>query len=299
MFKETLAGKESTKNSETKGMLAYILKSNNLTIDQLMFDFASSCRSMVQKCLWKGVQIRCDAIFQRVMTMNDGCCAFNFFGYEKTNYVAKAASQVTEPRRVSACGFQTGLSVILNPNIDKYTAAAVSTYGFRVMVHDAYSIADNNAQTKIIQAGQEAYISIVPEATYSTIEVKEKELDVRYCFRDGEVKLGTLVKYTYVNCLAECRQQIVFKACGCIPYRFPNNGAIPVCPVNKMDCVEDLTPIFSIADPQVNFTLPGIHQTINKKACGCMPECDYYNYITEVSTGVFDRANSFSSESFL
>lgn len=280
-------------------MLAYIIKANNLTIDQLMFEMTSSCRRMVQKCMWKGVQIRCDAIFQRVMTMNDGCCAFNFFGYEKTNYVAKAASQVTEPRRVSACGFQTGLSVILNPNTELYTAATISTYGFRVMVHDAYSIADNNAETKMVQAGMEAYISVIPEATYSTKEVQEKELDVRNCFKSGEVKLSTMARYTYINCLAECRQQIVYRACGCIPYRFPNNGTIPVCQVNQMDCVEKQEPIYGEAAPVVNFTLPGIYKTMNEKSCGCMPDCDYYNYITEISTGIFNRQNAFSSESFL
>lgn len=299
MFKESLAAKTTAANKETLEMLAYIIKANNLTIEQLMFDLTSSCRTMIQKCMWKGVQIRCDAIFQRVMTMSDGCCSFNFFGYKKTNYVAKAASQITEPRRVSACGFQTGLSVILNPTAAYYTAASISTYGFRVMVHNAYSIADNNAETKIVSSGVEAYISVMPEATYSTDEVKEKELEVRNCFRDGEVQLSALARYTYVNCLAECRQQIVFRTCGCIPYRFPNNGTIPVCQVNQMKCVENLSPTYSIAEPEANFTLEGIRKTMNTKACGCMPDCDYYNYLTEVSTGVFNRDNAFSSESFL
>lgn len=211
MFKASLTGKTTPENKDALEMLAYIVKANNLTIDTLMFDLTTSCRRMVQKCMWKGVQIRCDAIFQRVMTMVDGCCAFNFFGFAKTNYVAKAASQVTEPRRVSACGFQTGLSIILDPVIVQYTAASISTYGFRVMVHDALSIADNNAETKMVQAGTEAYISVIPEATYSTTEVEEKELEIRNCFKTGEVKLSTMAQYTYVNCLAECRQQIVLR----------------------------------------------------------------------------------------
>lgn len=299
MFKSSLIGKTTEENKEAIGMLAYIIKANNLTIDQLMFDFATSCRKMIQKCMWKGVQVRCDAIFQRIMTLNDGCCAFNFFGLEKTNYNAKAASQVTEPRRVSACGFQTGLSVILNPRIFRYVGAAISTYGFRVMVHDAYSVADNNAETKVVQAGVEAYISVIPEATYSTVEVQDKELEIRNCFKEGEVQLSTMKKYTYVNCLAECRQQIVYKECGCIPYRFPNNGTIPVCAVNQLDCVDKLKPVYRSAAPDVNITLPGIYHTMNKHSCGCMPDCDFYSYVTEISTGVFTRESAVNSESFL
>ncbi|XP_063706214.1 pickpocket protein 11-like [Culicoides brevitarsis] len=300
MLRVLLLNDYKAENIETLGMLNYILKSNNMTAYQMMWDLTAPCRRMIQKCMWKGVQIRCDAIFQRVMTMNNiGCCSFNFFGLKETNYQAKAANQVTEPRRVSACGFQTGLSVILNPLIDTYAAAAISTYGFRVLTHEAYSLADNNAETKVVQAGLEAYISVMPESTYSTPEVKEKDLEVRNCFREGEVKLETMTKYTYVNCLAECRQQIVYRTCGCLPFSYPNNGSIPYCAVNQMNCIKDISHIYSVAEPETNFTLPGIRQTTNKKACGCMPECDFYNYLTEVSTGVFNRENAFSSESFL
>uniref|UniRef100_A0A336LYS2 CSON006193 protein n=1 Tax=Culicoides sonorensis TaxID=179676 RepID=A0A336LYS2_CULSO len=299
MLKVFLSGSNSPESKDTLGMLAYILKANNLTTYDFMFDIATSCRRMIQKCMWKGVQVRCDAIFQRVMTLNDACCSFNFFGYDKTNYIAKSASQITEARRVSACGFQTGLSVILNPNIDRYTSAAISSYGFRVMIHDAYSVADDNAETKMVQAGQEGYISVIPEATYSTPEVQEKPLEIRKCFKTDEVKLNTMKKYSYINCLAECRQTIVLKACGCIPYKFPNNGSIPVCEPNKMKCVSELKDFYKSAAPETNFTLPGIYQTVNDKSCGCMPDCDYYTYITEISTGVFSRENAFSSESFL
>lgn len=300
MLKTLLVNKDSPESQETLGMLNYILKNNNKTVYDIMWETTLSCRRMIQKCMWKGVQIRCDAIFQRVMTTNNiGCCSFNFFGLAKTTYIAKAASQVTEPRRVSACGFQTGLSVILNPSTDTYMASSISTYGFRVLTHEAYSMADNNAETKVVQAGLEAYVSVRPESTYSTPEVKEKELEIRNCFIDGEVKLETMVKYTFVNCMVECRQQIVLRGCGCIPYRFPNNGSMPFCAANQMSCVEALTPVFSSAEPETNFTLPGIKKTMNPKACGCMPECDFYNYLTEVSTGVFNRDNAFSAESFL
>lgn len=66
-----------------------------------------------------------------------------------------------------------------------------------------------------------------------------------------------------------------------------------------MDCVVEQEPIYGSADPEANFTLPGIWKTMNTKACGCMPDCNYYNYITEISTGIFNRENAFSSESFL
>lgn len=55
-----------------------------------------------------------------------------------------------EPRRVSACGYQTGLTILANPWADNYESATFNTYGFRVMIHNSYDIPDDNAETKVV-----------------------------------------------------------------------------------------------------------------------------------------------------
>lgn len=294
-----IVGKSSTETAKDIALLYQIMVTNNLTVQNLVYEFTPRCAKMIEKCMWKGTQIRCDAIFQRIMTLKGGCCAFNFFGYPTTNYGAKSATPATEPRRVSACGYQTGLSVILNARVVDYVAASISTYGFRVMINDAYNFPDDNAETKIVQAGLEAYISIVPEATYSTDEVLSKDLGVRKCFRDGEVSMTVMTKYSYINCLAECRREILLRSCGCVAYNYPNNGTTPVCQMDKAECISKTEPFYAVASPLTNFTLPGIKNTIAGDSCGCMPECAFNSYVTEISTGIFNRNDSVSSESFL
>lgn len=44
-----------------------------------------------------------------------------------------AQSMAKEPRRISSCGFDTGLTVILTPNSDDYHSSFFSSYGIRVI----------------------------------------------------------------------------------------------------------------------------------------------------------------------
>lgn len=67
-----------------------------------------------------------------------------------------------DPRRVTACGFQTGLTVIATPHVDDYHTTVVGSYGFRVLIHSAYDFADQNSESKIINARLESFFSVSP-----------------------------------------------------------------------------------------------------------------------------------------
>lgn len=67
-----------------------------------------------------------------------------------------------EPRRVTACGFQTGLSVIMSPRLTDYHATVVGSFGFRVLIHDAYDYPDQNSESKVITSRLESFFSIAP-----------------------------------------------------------------------------------------------------------------------------------------
>lgn len=66
------------------------------------------------------------------------------------------------PRRVTACGFQTGLSVIMSPESDDYHTTVIGSYGFRVLIHDSYDYPDHNAEIKIITSRMESFLSVSP-----------------------------------------------------------------------------------------------------------------------------------------
>lgn len=216
-----------------------ILHGNQLSINQLLQEIAPSCQEMLQRCMWKGTQTRCETLFQTIKTTEGYCCSFNYYGLTTNNYPSKLSHSVPkDPRRVTACGYQTGLSVLMQPKIKDYHSTVLGTYGFRVMIHDSFDFADDNAETKIVAANLEAFINISPEATYSTDDIYNLPKQERNCLSADEVSLNYLQKYSYINCLSECRSSIIYELCGCVPYNYPNNGTMPICEMDKLMCIQ-------------------------------------------------------------
>lgn len=87
MFKYVLhfEGIGVASNDEYK-KLQRILETNNLTVLQLMTKIAPRCDEMLQRCMWKGTQTRCEAIFQRVNTTEGVCCSFNNHAMAISNF---------------------------------------------------------------------------------------------------------------------------------------------------------------------------------------------------------------------
>ena len=65
---------------------------------------------------------------------------------------------------------------------------------------------------------------LIQESTYSTEDIFSLTPETRNCIDNREIKLNVMSNYSYVNCLAECRSNLIYKLCGCIPYNLPNNG---------------------------------------------------------------------------
>jgi len=102
----------------------------------------------------------------------------------------------------------------------------------QTMIHYSYDYPDFNAESQLIQLGTEHLISVKPALMYSKEEVKNLAISTRNCIFDDEadeiynIKKRHLnfAKYSYHNCLVECRASIAKAKCGCIPYYFPQNS---------------------------------------------------------------------------
>lgn len=228
-----------------------------------------------------------------------------------------------QPRRTSSCGYQTGLSVILTPMNDDYHSTFFSSYGVRVrdrfpvmddsisfmlfsdwilqvLVHDPYDFPDDNAETKAISSKMISFLMVYPETTYSTPEVRSLSPEVRFCYFHDEHKLNHMQRYSYANCLAECRTEIAFQLCGCVPFFLPNNGSYRVCEMNDMMCARENRPAYFGALPGLNKKIietaePNTHHT----PCGCLPDCQLNQYPTELTSASLNRTYSASQMGFL
>lgn len=101
------------------------------------------------------------------------------------------------------------------------------------MVHYLYDYPDYNAEIQLVRLNSQHFVSINPAKMNSKSDVKNLAISTRKCifsdeaeilFRDNKKRNLTFTKYSYHNCLAECRATITREKCGCVPYYFPQNS---------------------------------------------------------------------------
>ena len=66
--------------------LDHILRANKLNINAVLHVIRPHCADMLERCMWKGTQQRCDTLFQGVNTTEGICCSFNFHSFAKNNF---------------------------------------------------------------------------------------------------------------------------------------------------------------------------------------------------------------------
>jgi len=162
----------------------------------------------------------------------------NFCIVLSTLHCRKIAYQVPKrPYRVTGCGYPTGLSVLLNPMISDYYGTFFSGYGFRLLLHDAYNFPDENSETKVVTTTRESFVRINPESTYATNDIRRLDVSMRNCLFGSERTMHSLRRYSFINCMFECRVQMTVENCECIPPYVYNNGSFKVCGVLETNCM--------------------------------------------------------------
>lgn len=71
-----------------------------------------------------------------------------------------------------------------------------------------------------VAISENAFISISPFIQYATEAIRDLKVSVRKCFFAWEKKLRFFNNYSHINCLMECRANLIKKKCGCIPLFF-------------------------------------------------------------------------------
>ncbi|XP_055600009.1 sodium channel protein Nach-like [Uranotaenia lowii] len=280
-------------------LLHDILLLNNLEIPQLIGEFAMPCSTMLERCMWKGTQWRCDNLFEMVNSTEGLCCSFNHFAMRSSNRLQKKASSnaPNEPRRVMASGYKTGLSLILNPILEDYHSIDIATTGFKILIHSSFDFPDENAQMKIIASGTESFIAVYPKETYASDDALTLAPAERNCYQYNEVRMSVMQRYSYVNCMAECRASEIFRACKCLPFHLPSNGSLANCEFKDFNCLVENVERFRSAIPLNNSS---ITQLMEKPpmVCDCLPSCEMVQYPVEMMYGKINRSVTFNSLSF-
>ncbi|KAF7383015.1 hypothetical protein HZH68_014864 [Vespula germanica] len=363
--------------TENLTRLQDIIDDNGLTITEVMEKVTKNCSDLLTSCKWNDDSFECDEFFDRILTRDGICCSFNYvsprdvensyeylkmlesiskdrfdpFSSSGEGRVRRVYTLVlfscssSKPRKMPACGYQTGLAVTVNPDPEDYFATILGSFGVKVLVHYPYDYPDHNANDKLIGLNRQAFLSVSPEETYAMLDVKDLAISTRNCIfsdegdeilKDKDVGYRRLTsgRYSYINCMAECRANTIRNKCDCIPYYFPSNGQyiddvrlrsgesrtrtrtffdvlIPlssnvsdarVCDLKDVECLSIYRPWYDTSWPgegTERTTLEDNVDVVYERPCGCIPDCTLFRYPVDVSQGILDTNVSFDGFRYL
>lgn len=97
------------------------------------------------------------------------------------------------------------------------------------MLHDPYDYPDYDAASKLIGVNKYSFLTVKPIEIYSTKDIKR--VSNKQCTYNEENTIPDNLKrnfissrYSFINCLTDCRATVIKKECGCIPYYYPQNS---------------------------------------------------------------------------
>ncbi|XP_026730129.1 sodium channel protein Nach-like isoform X2 [Trichoplusia ni] len=240
--------------------LQNVLDDNNITIEALVLKLspAATCNNLIQRCMWKNAIYRCEDIFKPIFTLLSLCCTFNYFAVEDhSTAMTSEGLPSMSPRRVAACGYQTALTALLYTDPEDYYSATVASQGALVIIDNAYNIPDLDSPVRMVNPATEVLIALSPERTYTTAGIKAVTPEQRQCYYYDEIQISRFRQYSFHNCMAYQKIEIVKKGCGCIPVSYPKEGS-----------------------EEVARNLSRYGHVIQ-----CLPECEHYDYPLEVALG--------------
>ncbi|XP_070520540.1 sodium channel protein Nach isoform X2 [Cardiocondyla obscurior] len=280
-----------------------IIDNNHLSIPNVMNLITQNCSTLLTMCKWKGKTDQCDKYFKQSLSRNGLCCSFNYYTFPNS-------PALDNVERSAACGYESGMSIVINVDPNNYHAPTIGAYGIKVMIHYALDYPDFDTEIELVRLNTTHFISLNPTETYAKREMKDMPVSTRKCILNDEtdkilyanVKERNLTysAYSYHNCLAECRATIIRAKCGCIPYFVPQNST-RICNLKDVQCLTKYKSLFDTSWPSMDETVISLLKTINninESPCGCIPDCTLYYYPFESSYGNIDTTTYYYNGRF-
>uniref|UniRef100_A0A1I8PF91 Sodium channel protein Nach n=1 Tax=Stomoxys calcitrans TaxID=35570 RepID=A0A1I8PF91_STOCA len=277
--------------------LGEVLERNNMTLYQLENRLKPSCETTILRCKWKGRYERCSNIFEIIKTSQGNCCSFNKLvlksnANKRTDFITNENVEYT-----TSCGPQTGLTVLLNPELEDYHLAARKTPGMKVFIQDAYDFTPKYALHSVITPKSVNYLSITPQQTRASDYIASLKLHVRRCYLPQERKLFHFPTYSQPNCLAECRSARMYEKCHCTLNYWPKKMNWTICGWHDRECVSKHKDVYSSilksynADYRQNYYAESF-------ICDCYPLCDFNMYAISEDSGKLNRQYALTDQRF-
>lgn len=152
-----------------------------LTMKKLLFP----CTKLLYRCRWEGVIVDCKELFAVSETYQGYCCSFNI----QKPLSNTATGKAKKIRKTQYFGYQMGLSVILNPLIEKNAMTSVNSEGIKILVNEYNLYPSARTVERMLPHKQETYVEVRPERTDCSSTVRALPISDRGCVFSNEHEL--------------------------------------------------------------------------------------------------------------
>nr|KAF7417197.1 hypothetical protein H0235_011728 [Vespula pensylvanica] len=247
-------------------------------MDAIMKELTPQCTLMLIKCLFNGNEYNCSELFSFEKTQDGYCCTFNYIIKGNTNN----DEEPMEVRTVKDLGIERGLTVVMEPFLDDYFYTFLPVIGWKVTLFNPTDYPDNisgGVTEVLVSPLLESYLEIEAVSFYSTGQTKSYPISKRKCIFPNEIRTR-YGDYSYSDCLVDCREQLIWKMCKCIPFYLPTRTEVNskygrrACTLTDMPCLnhyksEWLT-VFPHEEETLNITMNN-YKSLHCKSC--YPSC--------------------------
>ncbi|XP_060518625.1 sodium channel protein Nach-like isoform X2 [Cylas formicarius] len=273
------------------------LDEHGLSAESVLERLAPSCGDELNQCAWKKEERKCSDIFERIATPDGFCCSFNYFGPKNHVFGGTLANKAPKlPRRVSTCGYQTGLEVFIKNDVDDYLAATTPSVGQKVVIHHPRQYPDRSFQFVTTSVDKTYLIGIHPDLVVTSENVRDLPVEQRRCAFARERDLSNFELYSYHNCAIEYKMNAILEYCGCLPfyYRNPRGSTAnsKICTLDDVECLKNREGLLANSEPWLDSDGNGTSANYE-----CPADCETAWYTFETSSGDLVGTYSFDAHS--
>jgi acid-sensing ion channel, other len=165
--------------------LQAMLQDNRFDVQLTMKKLMYPCTKLMFRCRWEGVIMDCKELFTVSETYQGYCCSFNILKPIGSSLAAKKP----KIRKTQYFGPEMGLSVIMNPLIERNAMTSVNSEGMKILVNEPILYPSQRMLERMLPHQQESYVEIRPERTDCSKTVRSLSISDRGCVFSNEYQL--------------------------------------------------------------------------------------------------------------
>lgn len=172
-------------NASELPYLQELLQENRFDVQLTMKKLMYPCTKLLFRCRWEGVIIDCKELFMVSETYQGYCCSFNMLKPTGSS-IAQKAQKI---RKTQYFGPDMGISVIINPLIEKNAMTSVNSEGIKILVNEPILYPSQRSIERMLPHKQISYVEVRPERTDCSKTVRSLPISDRGCVFNNEYQL--------------------------------------------------------------------------------------------------------------